>query len=137
MDFELTAEQKAFAESVRGFARAHLTEGALRRAHDPRYPWEIAERLAKQGLLGIMSREEDGGIGGKLMDAVIAIEETALVCPKSADVIQAGNFGAIRTLAEYATEAQKRQWLPQLLAGKALLGLGMSEPEAGSAVTEL
>ena len=137
MDFELTAEQKAFAESVRGFARTYLAEGALRRAHDPRYPWEIAERLAKQGLLGITIREEDGGIGGTLMDAVIAIQETALVCPKSADVIQAGNFGAIRTLAEYATEAQKRQWLPQLLAGKALLGLGMSEPEAGSAVTEL
>jgi alkylation response protein AidB-like acyl-CoA dehydrogenase len=137
MDFELAPEQKAFAEAVRGFARAHLAEGALRRAHEPRYPREVAERLAKQGLLGITIREEDGGVGGTLMDAVVAIEQTALVCPKSADVVQAGNFGAIRTLAEYASEAQKRRWLPSLLAGKALLALGMSEPEAGSAVTEL
>jgi alkylation response protein AidB-like acyl-CoA dehydrogenase len=137
VDFELTPEQTAFAESVRGFARAHFATGALRRAHDPRYPWDVAKLLAKQGLLGITIREEDGGVGGTLMDAVIAIEETALVCPKSADVVQAGNFGAIRTVAEYATDEQKRRWLPPLLAGKALLALGMSEPEAGSAVTEL
>src|SRR6185437_15449470 len=87
--------------------------------------------------LGITLPERDGGQGGSLLDAVIAIEQVALACPRSADVIQAGNFGAIRTLAEYATPAQKTKFLPALLAGEAVISLGMSEPEAGSAVTEL
>ena len=59
--------------------------------------------MAEQGLLGITMEEEDGGQGGTLMDAIIAIETVASVCPRSADVVQAGNFGPIRVLAEYGT----------------------------------
>jgi alkylation response protein AidB-like acyl-CoA dehydrogenase len=72
-----------------------------------------------------------------LTDALIAIEQIALVCPRSADVVQAGNFGPIRTFAEYASDAQKARFLPDLLAGRSVISLGMSEPEAGSAVTDL
>ena len=137
MDFNLTSEQKAFADAVAKFSEKELAPGALERAHNAQYPWEIAEKLSAQGLLGISFAEKDGGMGGTLMDAVIAIQEVALHCPKSADVVQAGNFGAIRTFVEYASEAQKEKYLPKLLAGKMILALGMSEPEAGSAVTEL
>jgi hypothetical protein len=92
---------------------------------------------AEQGLLGITLSEADGGLDGTLMDAVIAIEQVALVCPRSADAIQAGNFGPIRTFAEYATREQKARFLPDLLAGRAVISLGMTEPEAGSAATDL
>ena len=51
------------------------------------------------------------------MDAVLAIQAVAMVCPRSADVVQAGNFGAIRMLAEYGTAEQKARYLPALLAG--------------------
>src|SRR3990167_2774235 len=103
MDFQLNQEQRAFADSVRRFARAELAADALKRAHSPAFPWDVAAKLSEMGLLGITMREEDGGVGGTLMDAVIAIQELALVCPKSADVVQAGNFGPIRTFAEYAS----------------------------------
>lgn len=137
MNFELTEEQNLFADSVRRFAEDNLAVGALKRAHTPGFPFDVAQLMAKQGLLGITIPEEDGGQGGTLMDAVIAIEQIAAVCPRSADVVQAGNFGPIRTLAEYANDEQKRRFLPSLLGGKAAISLGMSEPEAGSAVTEL
>ena len=137
MNFELTKEQTAFAESVRRFAQAKLKDGALERAHARPYPWDVARMLAEQGLLGITIPEKDGGIGGTLMDAVIAIQEIALVCPKSADIVQAGNFGAIRTFAEYATPEQKARILPDLLAGRKIMSIGMTEPDAGSAVTDL
>ncbi len=137
MDFELTEEQRAFADSVRRFAEANLKEGALQRAHDARFPREVAQLLAKQGLLGISFNPEDGGQGGTLMDSVIAIEQIAAVCPRSADVVQAGNFGPIRTFVEYASAEQKQRWLPDLLAGNTCISLGMSEPDAGSAATEL
>lgn len=137
MPGEQSADRSAFVESVRSLARRELADGALARAHDPHYSWDIAQLLARSGLLGLTIAEADGGQGADLMDAVIAIQEVALVCPKSADIIQAGNFGAIRTLAEFATDDQKRRYLPGLLAGTELIALGMSEPEAGSAVTEL
>jgi alkylation response protein AidB-like acyl-CoA dehydrogenase len=137
MHFRLSNEQEAFAASVRRFAREQLADDAVERAHEPRYPFDLARQLAKNGLIGITLKEEDGGQGGSLMDAVIAIQEVAMVSPKAADVIQAGSFGAIRTLAEYASPEQKARYLPGLMSGDQLLALGMTESEAGSAVTDL
>ena len=137
MDFSLTPEQRDFQSAVYRFADKELRNNAVERAHSQEYPWDIARAMATQGLLGITIAQEDGGVGGSLMDAVIAIETIASVCPRSADVIQAGNFGAIRVLAEYGSPAQKEKYLQPLLAGKALIAVGMTEPEAGSAVTEL
>jgi alkylation response protein AidB-like acyl-CoA dehydrogenase len=137
MDFALTEEQRIFADSVRRFATDHLARDALKRAHTEGFPFDVARLAAAQGLLGITIAEKDGGQGGTLMDAVIAIEQVAAICPRSADVIQAGNFGPVRTFAEYATSAQKARWLPGLLAGESVICLGMSEPEAGSAATDL
>src|ERR1700732_1771158 len=137
MNFDFTEEQKLFAESVRGFAQAQLAKDTRARAHNPRFPFDIAQRMSAQGLMGITIPAEDGGQGGSLMDAVIAIEQVASVCPRSADVVQAGNFGPIRTFAEYATPDQKSRFLSDLLQGKSVISLGMTEPDAGSAVTEL
>src|SRR6516162_11650484 len=137
MHFAFTEEQQAFADSVRRFAQGRLEQDALTRAHDPRYPFDLAQLMSAQGLMGITIAEADGGQGGTLMDAIIAIEQVAAACPRSADVAQFGNFGPIRTFAEYATAAQKVRWLGELLAGNMVMSLGMSEPGAGSAVTDL
>ena len=103
MNFAFTEEQQLLADSVRGFALAHLARDALARAHDPRFPFAVARLMSEQGLMGITIPEADGGQGGTLMDAVIAIEQVASVCPRSADVVQFGNFGPIRTFAEYGS----------------------------------
>lgn len=137
MDFQLTEEQQLYKDTVRKLAQKHLAPGAVARANSDAYPWDVAKLLAENGLLGITMSEADGGQGGTLFDAVLAIEEVALACPRSADVIQAGNFGAIRTFAEYATPEQKKRFLPDLLSGKKAIAVAMTEPDAGSAVTEL
>jgi alkylation response protein AidB-like acyl-CoA dehydrogenase len=137
VDFTLTTEQKDFRDSVRAFAERELAAGALERAHSSDYPWDVAKKMAANGLIGITVDEEDGGGGGSLMDAVIAIEQIAAVCPRSADVIQAGNFGALRVLANFATPEQKERFLEPLLDGSGLICVAMTEPDAGSAVTEL
>src|SRR4029077_18298418 len=133
MNFDFTEEQKLLADSVRGFAQAHLAKDTLARAHNPPLPFAVAQLMSRQGLMGITIPAADGGQGGTLMDAVIAIEQVAAVCPRSSDVLQFGNFARIRTFAEYASPAQKQKWLPDLLAGRAVMSLGMSEPDAGSA----
>ncbi len=137
MDFNLDPEREFFQSTVRKLADRHLADGALARARSPEFSFDVAKLLSENGLFGITIPEEKGGQGGTLLDAVIAIEQVALVCPKSADIVQAGNFGAIRTLAEYAAPAQQEKYLGPLLRGETVIGLGMTEAEAGSAVTDL
>ena len=137
MNFQLTEDQKTFQDSVRKFAERHLRAGARARAHATEYPWDVAKLMADNGLLGITIAEKDGGQSGTLMDAVIAIETIASVCPRSADVVQAGSFGPIRVFAEYGTPMQKERYLSKILRGESVISVGMSEPEAGSAVTDL
>src|SRR6202048_4002651 len=137
MNFEFTEEQKLFAEQVRRFATAQLAQDALARAHQSGFPFDVAKLMSAQGLMGITLAQADGGQGGTLMDAIIAIEQVAAVCPRSADVVQFGNFGPIRTFAEYGTPQQKARWLPDLLQGRMVMSLGITEPDAGSAATDL
>jgi alkylation response protein AidB-like acyl-CoA dehydrogenase len=137
MDFKFTPEQEQFRDAVRGFAERHLRDGAVKRAHQEAHPWDVSKLMAEQGLMGITMKPEDGGQGGTLMDAIIAIETVASICPRSADVVQAGNFGPVRVLAEYGTHDQKKRYLDKILAGESVITVGMTEPEAGSAVTDL
>ena len=137
MDFELTDEQQQLQSSIAHFARKELAEDAVARAMSPEFPWDVAARLADLGALGITVAERHGGVGGTLVDAILTIQAVAEHCPRSADVVQAGNFGAIRTFAEFSSDAQKARFLPDLLAGRAIMAVGMTEPEAGSAVTDL
>ena len=137
MDFNLTEEQQLFFDTVSKFARNELANGTAERANARQYPWDVAQKCAKYGLLGITIPEKDGGVGGTLVDAIIAIQAVAEQCPRSGDVVQAGNFGPIRTFSEFASEQQKARYLPDLLSGKSVISLGMTEPDAGSAVTEL
>ena len=126
-----------FREAVSRFAREHLAHGAQARAQVHAFPWDVARLMAANGLLGITIAEDDGGQGGSLMDAVIALEEVARCCPSSVEAIHSGSFGPIRTLAALGSAAQKERFLPPLLAGDGLIAIAMTEPEAGSAVTDL
>lgn len=137
MDFSFTGEQQMLQDSVRSFAERELKPDAHKRAHSKDYPYDAAHLLARHGLLGITIPEAKGGHGGSLFDAVLAIEQVALACPRSADVIQAGNFGAVRVLAEFASEAQLERHLAGILAGDTIMSVCMTEPDAGSAATDL
>jgi alkylation response protein AidB-like acyl-CoA dehydrogenase len=137
MDFRLPEEIDDLRTSVEAFAQARLAPAALERAHSTDYPWDVARMMADQGLLGLTIPESKGGQGASLLAAVTAIQAVARHCPRSADVVQAGNFGPIRTFAEYATAEQRDRYLSRLLAGELIMSLGMTEPEAGSAVTDL
>ncbi len=137
MDFSFSSEQRILADTVRSFALKHLKDGALERAHNEHFPRELKQLFYDNGLLGITIPEEHGGQGGTLMDAVIVIEQVALVCPRSADIVQEGNFGAVRTLAQYASPDQRERFLKPVLEGREVIAVAMTEPDAGSATTDL
>jgi len=137
MDFQFNDEQKMFKDSVRRLSLKYFAPKAFTWGKEGSYPWENAKILAENGLLGMRLPEKDGGQGATLMDSVIAIMEITKVCPDTADVFHAGNFGALQQVAFLGNEFLKKNVLPKLLAGETIIAAAMSEPNAGSAVTDL
>ncbi|UOF91162.1 acyl-CoA dehydrogenase [Fodinisporobacter ferrooxydans] len=137
MDFQLTNEQKELQKFARDLAKAKFAEKAFTWDEKGEPPFEHAKILAHHGLLGITVPEEDGGAGGTLFDALLVMEAVAQICPHTADMIQVGNFGGIRQLAAYGSPALKKRILPTILGGEKMISAAMSEPDAGSASTDL
>ena len=134
MDFRLTEVQQTLAATARRLAEERFGPRAF--TWDG-FPFENAKVLAEAGFTGITLPVEDGGQGGTLMEAVLVMEAVSEVCPHSGDAVQATNFGAIRQLSVLGGERVKREVLPVLLSGEGVISAGMSEPDAGSALTEL
>lgn len=137
MDFSLTKEQLELQQWARKFAKEKFSEKAYTWVKRGEIPWENAKILAEHGLMGMTLPEEDGGQGASLIDAIIVMEEIAKVCPNTADMFQVGNFGAIRQLAAYGSKELKARTLPHILRGEKLISVAMTEPNAGSATTDL
>lgn len=137
MDFQLTQEQSELQQWAASLAKAKFSERAYTWEQAGVIPLEQAEALAEYGLMGMTLPESDGGQNRTLVEALIVMEEIAKVCPHTADMFQVGNFGAIRQLAAYGSEKLKQRVLPEILTGKALISIGMTEPNAGSATTDL
>jgi alkylation response protein AidB-like acyl-CoA dehydrogenase len=137
VDFQVTPEQMEFRRSVSRLARDKFEATSVAWIREGGVRWKNAKVLSESGLMGLTLSEEDGGQGGTLVDALIAMEEIAKACPKTADLFQVGNFGAIRQLAAYGSKSLKARILPEILGGEKLISVAMTEPNAGSATTDL
>lgn len=134
MDFGLTPEQTTLVESVTKLAEREFGARAFQRDG---FAWDSLKVLAEHDLTGLTLPVEVGGQGASLLDAVLVMMAITKVCPHSADALQATNFGAIRQVANFGSEQVRREVLPLFLRGEALVTAGMSEPDAGSALTDL
>lgn len=134
MDFEFTPEQAALRSSAAQLARDKFAATAF--THDD-FPWENLKILASTGFTGLTIPEEYGGQGASLLDALLVMEAVSEVCPHTGDAVQVTNFGAIRQIAAFGGDELRRDLLPRLIAGDGLVSAGMSEPGAGSSLTEL
>jgi butyryl-CoA dehydrogenase len=136
--FDLTLEQlqlrKVAADVAREVYAPRAAEWELDRVRLPR---DEVRRLAELGFLGIALPEEYGGQGGTLMDALIVIEELAKECRPAAFQVFEANVGPIRVVQFLGTEQQKRKYLPLSAAGDVTMAIGTSEPDAGSAATDM
>lgn len=137
MDFELSENQTSLVERVREFALTEIAPYAARWDADEHIPREQIQKYADQGWFGMTLPETYDGQGWRALDAVLVIEEVAKHCGISARLIVDHNFGAVGTILNFGTEEQRRRVLPAVCTGEKLMSIGMTEPEAGSALTEL
>ncbi|WP_373489473.1 acyl-CoA dehydrogenase family protein [Blastomonas sp.] len=138
MDFTLSDEQVALRETVRRFAQAELVPlaAALERDNAP-VPREMVRRYAELGLLGINTPQALGGLGLSSLDALIALEELAKVSSAVAFPVFEACVGPVRAIQHFAPEALKQRIVPKVCAGEMIVAVSMSEPGAGTALTDL
>ena len=105
-------------------------------AREP-FPHDERRYLGSLGLLGICLPERFGGSGAPLLHALVVIEELAKECRPAAFQVFEANTGPARVLALLGTEEQQSRFLPGIIAGEATMALAISEPDAGSAATDL
>jgi short-chain 2-methylacyl-CoA dehydrogenase len=136
MSFELSADHEVFRKVVREFAEAEVAPHVAQWDRDHYFPVELVPKLGDLGLFGLVVPEQYGGsagVGGSDFTALcLAIEELGRVDQSIGITLSAGVGLGINPILSFGTEEQRQQWLPDLVAGRALAGFGLTEPEAGS-----
>jgi alkylation response protein AidB-like acyl-CoA dehydrogenase len=132
MTFELTAEHEAFRKVVRDFAEAEIAPHAHRWDREHHFPVDVVRQMGDLGLFGIVAPEEYGGAGGDFTSLCVAIEELGRVDQSMGITLSAGVGLGINPILSFGSAEQKERFLPDLVAGRALAGFGLTEPEAGS-----
>lgn len=135
---ELTPEQQDLRRLAAKVAQeVYAPKAAQWDADRTTLPEDEVKRLADLGFLGLALPEEYGGQGGTILDAMIVLEELAKECRPAAFQVFEANMGPIRVLEFFGTEEQKREYIPRSTSGEITMGIGISEPEAGSAATDM
>jgi short-chain 2-methylacyl-CoA dehydrogenase len=132
MNFELSADHETFRKVVREFAEAEIAPHAARWDREHHFPVELMPELGELGVFGLTAPEEYGGSGGDFTSLCVAIEEIGRVDQSVGITVESAVGLGISPILTYGTEEQKQRWLPDLVAGRALAGFGLTEPGAGS-----
>lgn len=125
-------EHRMLIETVRGFAEKELAPKIEALDEVEGFHREAFHRLGELGLLGVLVPEEDGGAGLDCIAATLVMEELSAVDASTCLSYLAHSILCVNQIARSASPEQKKKYLPKLLSGEHIGGMGMSEPEAGS-----
>jgi alkylation response protein AidB-like acyl-CoA dehydrogenase len=139
MDFKYTDEQEAFRKEVRTFLDDEIKKGLWKPAIDAwimGYDPSFTKRLAAKGWIGLNWPKQYGGAGRSFVDRVILTEELLKTgAPAACHWFADRQIGG--SVVKYGTDEQKDFYLPKIIKGEMYVGLGLSEPEAGSDLASL
>ena len=128
----LSEEQNMIKDMARDFAREKLVPEAALRAEEKRFPKEELEELAKLGILGMLIPEQYGGSETGYLSYVIAMEEIAAADGALSTILSVNSCPVSTAILNYASEKQKKEWLPKLTSGEWIGAFALTEPDAGS-----
>jgi butyryl-CoA dehydrogenase len=132
MEFDFSDEQEQFRKVVRDFADTAIAPYAEAWDRDHVFPTDAVLAMGELGLFGLPFPAEYGGSDSDFTTLCLAIEEIARVDQSMAITLEAGVGLGANPIFTFGTEEQRQRWLPELCAGRALGGFGLTEPEAGS-----
>jgi len=134
---ELTETQEALRAQAQELTEREFRPRAQRWDENEEFPEENWKILADQGLCGLTVPESYGGLGQGDFEGVLVLEEIARHCLTTAVLLQLFLNGPPRGIAGQGSDEQKQRFLPRVASGEMLIGIGMSEPDAGSAALEM
>lgn len=138
MNFTLTDQQRDMQETARRYARERLPPFAARcEEHDEPPPPELLREFAGMGFLGINVAERYGGLGLGNIEALVVLEEFAKISGAVAFPVFESCVGPVRAIEHFADDSLCQQVIPAVCRGEKMVAVSMSEPEAGSALTDL
>jgi alkylation response protein AidB-like acyl-CoA dehydrogenase len=130
--FELSEDHELFRKVVRDFAEQEIAPHVAQWDRDHHFPVDVVTKMGELGLFGLAVPERYGGSGGDFTSVCVAIEELGRVDQSLGITLEAGTGLGVNPILTFGTEEQKQRWIPDLAAGRALAGFGLTEPEAGS-----
>lgn len=138
MDFRLNEEQRALRDVARRFAQDRLAPIApVLEAENRPLPRELVREMADMGFLGINLPEQYGGHGQSNLDALIVLEELARMSSAVAFPAFEANVGPVHAICHFAPEPLRQRIIPAVCRGDMVVAISMSEPGAGTALTDL
>ena len=132
MPYNLTEDQLAIREMVRDFALNEVEPIAAEVDENSRFPEETFKKMADLGLMGVPFPEEFGGAGADNVSYAITVEEISRVCGSTGLSLAAHTSLGTSPIYEFASEEQRRKYVPDLASGKKFGAFGLTEPNAGS-----
>jgi len=126
-----TDEHRMFRDALRRFLAKEITPHVDRWEEAGIVPREAWRKMGEQGFLAMSVPEQYGGLGADFLYSVIVIEEmvrtnhSGLAAPLHTDII-------VPYIVSFATEEQKRKYLPGCISGDIITAIAMTEPNTGS-----
>ncbi len=132
MDFQFTHEQRLWSDTVNSFMDREVGR-EYTREHDAsrEFPEEVFKKMAREGWLGLLIGEEDGGSAADPIMFAIFCEAIGKFSLDTAACIMTSMFTATN-ISRHGTPEQKRRYLAPFLAGEGKFSISISEPHAGS-----
>jgi alkylation response protein AidB-like acyl-CoA dehydrogenase len=131
MNWFLTEEQRMIVDTAREIARKKILPVREKYDHDGIFPWDVVKACAEADLCGLYIPEQYGGFGGGVFELCLAVEELSKVCGGISLAMAATALGTFPILL-FATDEQKKKYLPDIASGKKLAAFGLTEANAGS-----
>ena len=132
MEFDLGPERLKLQKRVRDFCEGEIIPRAQENDRKEAFPWDLAKKLAREGLFGIVLPRDYGGMGLDALSLCLVLEELGRADAALALTVESHNGLCANHLFLHGNEDQKRRYLPRLATGEALGAWALTEPGAGS-----
>jgi len=132
VDFELTSEQSMLKDSVARFVDNQVIPLAPEIDVDGAFPEKNFKTMADMGLFGISIPPEYGGSGSDLLSCVLVMEELGRGCASTANTFGSHAILCAENIYRNGNDQQRKKYLPDLIAGKTIGAIAITEPGAGS-----
>lgn len=133
LDFNFTEDQEILRETAREFAGKVIAKNIPKMMNDRRIPAEVFQGLARMNFLGMNISEEYGGMNADAVTTGIVAEEIARADPTaSIPVLFLVDNAWSYLISKYGSEELKKELLPKVVKGEAIVGIASTEPNFGS-----